>query len=85
MQLEELVKEVMALPDDLKTKLSLDEDLVSSPKEALSRASTERVVWRGKNFRSGFSHSCTNHREKKKFCPRLILIVGGLITETLIQ
>lgn len=31
-----------ALPDDLKTKLSLDDDLVSSPKEALSRASADR-------------------------------------------
>lgn len=30
-----------ALPDDLKTKLSLDDDTVSSPKEALSRASAD--------------------------------------------
>lgn len=63
-QLEKLVNEVMALPDDLKTKLSLDEDLVSSPKEALSRASAERVAWRNKNLRGGFSHSYANHREK---------------------
>ncbi|KAK6788584.1 hypothetical protein RDI58_012382 [Solanum bulbocastanum] len=63
-QLEKLVNEVMALPDDLKTKLSLDEDLVSSPKEALSRASAERVAWRNKNLRSGLSHSYSNHREK---------------------
>ncbi|XP_028070564.1 inorganic pyrophosphatase TTM2-like [Camellia sinensis] len=36
-QLEKLVDEVMALPDDLKTKLSMDDDLVvASPKEALS-------------------------------------------------
>lgn len=63
-QLEKLVNEVMALPDDLKTKLSLDEDLVSSPKEALSRASAERVAWRNKNLRSGLSHSYANHREK---------------------
>ncbi|XP_009620080.1 uridine-cytidine kinase C-like isoform X1 [Nicotiana tabacum] len=63
-QLEKLVNEVMALPDDLKTKLSLDEDLVSSPKEALSRASAERVAWRNKNFRGGLSHSYANHREK---------------------
>lgn len=42
---------LQALPDDLKTKLSLDEDLVSSPKEALSRASAERVAWRNKNLR----------------------------------
>lgn len=40
-----------ALPDDLKTKLSLDEDLVSSPKEALSRASADRVAMRSKNLR----------------------------------
>ncbi|ESW27181.1 hypothetical protein PHAVU_003G180800 [Phaseolus vulgaris] len=41
-QLEKLVNDVMALPDDLKSKLSLDDDLVSSPKEALSRASADR-------------------------------------------
>ncbi|XP_075089430.1 inorganic pyrophosphatase TTM2-like isoform X3 [Nicotiana tabacum] len=50
-QLEKLVNEVMALPDDLKTKLSLDEDIVASPKETLSRASAERVSWRNKNIR----------------------------------
>lgn len=32
---------LQALPDDLKTKLSLDDDTVSSPKEALSRASAD--------------------------------------------
>ncbi|XP_038688090.1 inorganic pyrophosphatase TTM1-like isoform X2 [Tripterygium wilfordii] len=41
-QLEKLVNDVMALPDDLKTKLSIDDDMVSSPKEALSRASADR-------------------------------------------
>ncbi|XP_024032466.1 uridine-cytidine kinase C-like, partial [Morus notabilis] len=41
-QLEKLVNDVMALPDDLKSKLSIDDDLVSSPKEALSRASADR-------------------------------------------
>ncbi|MCD9560869.1 hypothetical protein HAX54_019690 [Datura stramonium] len=45
----------MALPDDLKTKLSLDEDLVSSPKEALSRASADRVAWRSQNLRAKIS------------------------------
>ncbi|CAL5348685.1 unnamed protein product [Camellia sinensis] len=41
----------MALPDDLKTKLSMDDDLVvASPKEALSRAA-ERVAMRNKNLR----------------------------------
>lgn len=42
-----------ALPDDLKNKLSLDEDLVSSssPKEALLRASADRVAMRNKNLK----------------------------------
>ncbi|KAE9458252.1 hypothetical protein C3L33_09842, partial [Rhododendron williamsianum] len=40
-QREKLVNDVMALPDDLKTKLSIDDDLVSSPREALSRASAD--------------------------------------------
>lgn len=40
-----------ALPDDLRTKLSLDEDLVSSPKEALSRASADRVTLRNRNLK----------------------------------
>ncbi|KAK7309941.1 hypothetical protein RJT34_07091 [Clitoria ternatea] len=61
-QLEKLVNEVMALPDDLKTKLSLDEDLVSSPKEALSRA-TDRIAMKNKH-RSGMSKSYTNQRDK---------------------
>ncbi|KAL9325146.1 hypothetical protein ACSQ67_005791 [Phaseolus vulgaris] len=63
-QIEKLVDEVMALPDDLKTKLSLDEDLVSSPKEALSRASADRVAMRNKHLRSGISQSYTNQRDK---------------------
>lgn len=65
-QLEKLVNEVMALPEDLKTKLSLDEDLVSSPnpKDALSRASADRVAWRNKNLKSGMSQSYTNQRER---------------------
>ncbi|PHT81747.1 hypothetical protein T459_14762 [Capsicum annuum] len=63
-QLEKLVNEVMALPDDLKTKLSLDEDIVASPKEAFSRASGERASWRNKKIRSGFSHSYSTNRDK---------------------
>ncbi|KAK8699596.1 hypothetical protein V6N13_115679 [Hibiscus sabdariffa] len=50
-QLEKLVNEVMALPEDLKTKLSLDEDLVSSPKEALLRASVDRVALRNRHLK----------------------------------
>ncbi|KAK9105386.1 hypothetical protein Scep_022230 [Stephania cephalantha] len=64
-QLEKLVNEVMALPDDLKTKLSIDEDLVSSsPKEALSRASADRVAMRNKHLKSGLSHSYAAQGDK---------------------
>ncbi|KAF2312776.1 hypothetical protein GH714_040011 [Hevea brasiliensis] len=63
-QLEKLVDEVMALPDDLKTKLSLDKDLVFSPKEALLRASADRVAIRNKNLKSGMSHSYSSQRDK---------------------
>uniref|UniRef100_A0A803QQM4 CYTH domain-containing protein n=1 Tax=Cannabis sativa TaxID=3483 RepID=A0A803QQM4_CANSA len=63
-QLEKLVNEVMALPEDLKTKLSLDEDLVSSPKEALFRASADRVAMRNKHLKSGMSQSYTAQGDK---------------------
>ncbi|KAB5544687.1 hypothetical protein DKX38_012799 [Salix brachista] len=63
-QLERLVNEVMALPDDLKTKLSLDEDLVSSPKEALLQASAGRAARRIKTGKSGMSHSYSSQRDK---------------------
>ncbi|RQP00634.1 hypothetical protein POPTR_015G055400v4 [Populus trichocarpa] len=59
-QLEKLVNDVMALPDDLKTKLSIDDDLVSSPKEALSRASADR---RNK-YLGRLSLTYSNQREK---------------------
>ncbi|KAI7733763.1 hypothetical protein M8C21_015226 [Ambrosia artemisiifolia] len=59
-QLEKAVNDVMALPDDLKTKLSIDDDLVSSPKEALSRASADR---RSKYLNRGGAHSLST-REK---------------------
>ncbi|KAM6569401.1 hypothetical protein CsatB_017386 [Cannabis sativa] len=60
-QLEKLVNDVMALPDDLKTKLSIDDDLASSPKEALSRASTDRRL---KHLGRGVSQSYSNQRDK---------------------
>ncbi|KAL8161414.1 hypothetical protein V2J09_012903 [Rumex salicifolius] len=63
-QLEKLVNEVQMMPDDLKTKLSLEEDIVSSPSEALSRASTDRIAWRNKNLKNGMSQSYTNPGEK---------------------
>ncbi|PIA57537.1 hypothetical protein AQUCO_00600329v1 [Aquilegia coerulea] len=67
-QLEKLVNEVMALPDDLKTKLSIDEDLVSSsPKEALSRASADRIAMRNKHSKSGMSQSYSTHGDKNPF------------------
>ncbi|XP_047964406.1 inorganic pyrophosphatase TTM2-like isoform X1 [Salvia hispanica] len=63
-QLEKLVNEVMTMPDDLRTKLSLDEDYASSPKEAFSRASAERAAASTKHLRSGLSHSYSSNREK---------------------
>ncbi|KAK3037109.1 hypothetical protein RJ639_031528 [Escallonia herrerae] len=61
-QLEKLINDVMALPDDLKTKLSIDDELVSSPKEALSRASADR---RTKYLNRGdMSQSYSTRREK---------------------
>ncbi|KAG6413760.1 hypothetical protein SASPL_126474 [Salvia splendens] len=60
-QLEKLINDVMALPDDLKTKLSIDDDLVSSPKEALSRASADR---RMKFMNRGISQSYTTNRDR---------------------
>ncbi|XP_042454877.1 inorganic pyrophosphatase TTM2-like isoform X2 [Zingiber officinale] len=63
-QLEKLVNEVMALPDDLRTKLSIDNDMVSSPGEALSQASADKVAVRNKFHKSGMSHSFSTQREK---------------------
>ncbi|XP_074383468.1 inorganic pyrophosphatase TTM2-like [Apium graveolens] len=63
-QLEKIVNEVMAVPDDLRTKLSIDEDLGSSPNDALSRTSLKRVTMRNKHIRSGMSHSYSTRRDK---------------------
>ncbi|XP_057508164.1 inorganic pyrophosphatase TTM2-like [Actinidia eriantha] len=52
-QLEKLVNEVMTFPDDLKTKLSIDDDLA------------ERVTMRNKNLKSGMSHSYSTQGDKK--------------------
>ncbi|GAB4860937.1 Inorganic pyrophosphatase ttm1 [Ancistrocladus abbreviatus] len=60
-QLEKLVNDVMALPDDLKTKLSIDDDIASSPKEALSRASADR---RNKYLNRNVSLSFSTQRDK---------------------
>ncbi|XP_065880003.1 inorganic pyrophosphatase TTM2 [Euphorbia lathyris] len=65
-QLEKLVNDVMALPDDLKMSLRLDEDLASnsSPREVLLRASADRVALQSKNRKSGMSHSFSTQRDK---------------------
>ncbi|KAK4260917.1 hypothetical protein QN277_003978 [Acacia crassicarpa] len=60
---EKIVDEVMALPDDLKTKLGLDEDMVSSLKEALSKAFADRIPVK-KTPMSGMSRSYTSQRDK---------------------
>ncbi|XP_044465943.1 inorganic pyrophosphatase TTM1-like isoform X1 [Mangifera indica] len=60
-QLEKLVNDVMALPDDLKTKLSIDDEMVSSPKEALSRASADRRI---KYLSRGISPSFSSQPDK---------------------
>ncbi|KAH9606130.1 hypothetical protein KSS87_007272 [Heliosperma pusillum] len=60
-QLEKLVNDVMALPEDLKTKLSIDDEVASSPKEALSRASADRRV---KYLNRNMSRSFSTNREK---------------------
>uniref|UniRef100_A0A161ZKP1 CYTH domain-containing protein n=1 Tax=Daucus carota subsp. sativus TaxID=79200 RepID=A0A161ZKP1_DAUCS len=66
-QLEKIVNEVMAVPDDLRTKLSIDEDLGSSPSDSLSRASSKRVTLRNKNIKSGMSHSYSTRRDKNLY------------------
>ncbi|CAM8943626.1 unnamed protein product [Rhodiola kirilowii] len=60
-QLDKLVNDVMALPDDLKNKLSIEDDIASSPKEALSRASADRRI---KYLNRGISQSYSTNREK---------------------
>lgn len=61
-QVEKIVNDVMALPADLKTKLSIDDDAAAlSPKEALSRASADR---RMKFLNRGMSLSFSTQREK---------------------
>uniref|UniRef100_A0A7N0TCH3 CYTH domain-containing protein n=1 Tax=Kalanchoe fedtschenkoi TaxID=63787 RepID=A0A7N0TCH3_KALFE len=50
-QLEKLLNEVTTLPEDLKTKLSMDDELVSSPVNALSQSSADRVTRRSKHHK----------------------------------
>lgn len=60
-QLEKLVNDVMTLPDDLKTKLSIDDAVASSPKEALSKASADRRI---KFLNRGMPHSYSTMRDR---------------------
>ncbi|PWA98193.1 P-loop containing nucleoside triphosphate hydrolase [Artemisia annua] len=59
MQLEKLVNEVKVLPEDLKTKLSIDDEMLSSPRETLSLTAT-----RNNFFQSRMSHSYSTARDK---------------------
>ncbi|GMH05600.1 hypothetical protein Nepgr_007440 [Nepenthes gracilis] len=64
-QLEKLVNDVIALPDDLKTKLSIDDNMASSPKEALSRASADRrIKYLNRNISLSFSTQRDKHLSK---------------------
>ncbi|KAK9059994.1 hypothetical protein SSX86_020698 [Deinandra increscens subsp. villosa] len=58
MKIEKLLNEVMVLPDDLKTKLSLDEEMLSSPKGSISLG-----TMRNKLLKSGMSHSYSTERD----------------------
>ncbi|XP_026403040.1 inorganic pyrophosphatase TTM2-like [Papaver somniferum] len=64
-QFEKLVNEVMALPEDLKSKL-IEEDFASSPKEAISRLSTDTAATRNTNAKSGVSQSYSALRERSQ-------------------
>ncbi|XP_073226745.1 inorganic pyrophosphatase TTM2-like isoform X3 [Cicer arietinum] len=59
-------KLVMAMPDDLRTKLNLNVDLVSSPKEVFFRTSSDGVPMRHKRIRSDISHSCTKQKDENQ-------------------
>ena len=49
-----------ALPEDLKTKLNIDDELVSSPKEAFSRVSADRRNKLMKRFHNNILVSSLN-------------------------
>ncbi|WOL04474.1 uridine-cytidine kinase C [Canna indica] len=63
-QLEKLVNEVMALPDDLKTRLSIHDDLVSTPREAVLRVSSDRVAMRNSLMKRGMSHTYSTRGDR---------------------
>ncbi|GJW43005.1 uridine-cytidine kinase C-like protein [Tanacetum coccineum] len=59
MKLEKLLNEVMELPEDLKTKLSIDEEMLSTPKGSATLA-----TMKNKFLKSGMSHSYSTARDK---------------------
>ncbi|XP_023762050.1 inorganic pyrophosphatase TTM2 [Lactuca sativa] len=59
MKLEKLLNEVMVLPEDIKTKLSIDEEMLSTPKGSVTLA-----TMRNKYLKSGMSHSYSTARDK---------------------
>lgn len=59
MKLEKLLNEVMVLPEDIKTKLSIDEEMLTSPK-----GSNTLATMRNKFLKSGMSHSYSTARDK---------------------
>ncbi|KAJ6798650.1 uridine-cytidine kinase C-like [Iris pallida] len=75
-QLEKLVDEVMALPEDLKTKISIDDELVSSPKEALSRASLCRQSGHEKSASQELLFCCLVYQNNNQAKPITWLSVG---------
>jgi hypothetical protein len=72
---------MQALPEDLKTKLSIDDELVSSPKEAFSRVSADRRNKLMKRFHSNIlvsSLNCWNFGTWMKLADFLIMLSSGL-------
>ncbi|KEH20214.1 phosphoribulokinase/uridine kinase-like protein [Medicago truncatula] len=62
----QLEKLVMAMPDDLRTKLNLHEDLWSNPKAAFLRTSSDRVPMRHIRMRSDISQSSSNQKDENQ-------------------
>ncbi|XP_074577376.1 inorganic pyrophosphatase TTM2-like [Curcuma longa] len=63
-QLEKLVNESMALPDELQRKLSPYDEMVFSPREAPEQASRNTVLMENKNSTRVMSHSYSSHEDK---------------------
>nr|XP_043629460.1 inorganic pyrophosphatase TTM2-like [Erigeron canadensis] len=59
MKLEKLLNEVMVLPEDLKTKLSIDEEMLSTPKGSITVETMKNKI-----LKSGMSYSYSTARDK---------------------